>query len=188
MTHAVSVERDVSLGRDVSVGREVSVGPDVSLEHVSVGQGVSLEQDVSVGQRVSLEQDVSLGQGVFVGQGLPAGGGLLAGGLRDEIQRVMTSYAGVLRGADGLERAAVELDALGGGHAEPGVEAWEATNLHTVASAIVAAARRREETRGSHWRQDFPERADGTWRGHLVTRLEGNTLTTTYEPVEGKRS
>nr|WP_052357810.1 L-aspartate oxidase [Actinomadura madurae] len=182
MTHAVSVERDVS------VGREVSVGPDVSLEHVSVGQGVSLEQDVSVGQRVSLEQDVSLGQGVFVGQGLPAGGGLLAGGLRDEIQRVMTSYAGVLRGADGLERAAVELDALGGGHAEPGVEAWEATNLHTVASAIVAAARRREETRGSHWRQDFPERADGTWRGHLVTRLEGNTLTTTYEPVEGKRS
>nr|WP_083597613.1 L-aspartate oxidase [Actinomadura madurae] len=188
MTHAVSVERDVSLGRDVSVGREVSVGPDVSLEHVSVGQGVSLEQDVSVGQRVSLEQDVSLGQGVFVGQGLPAGGGLLAGGLREEIQRVMTSYAGVLRGADGLERAAVELDALGGGHAEPGVEAWEATNLHTVASAIVAAARRREETRGSHWRQDFPERADGTWRGHLVTRLEGNTLTTTYEPVEGKRS
>nr|WP_111832470.1 L-aspartate oxidase [Actinomadura madurae] len=170
MTHAVSVERDVS------VGREVSVGPDVSLEHVSVGQGFSLEQDVS------------LGQGVFVGQGLPAGGGLLAGGLRDEIQRVMTSYAGVLRGADGLERAAVELDALGGGHAEPGVEAWEATNLHTVASAIVAAARRREETRGSHWRQDFPERADGTWRGHLVTRLEGNTLTTTYEPVEGKRS
>ncbi|WP_308210182.1 hypothetical protein [Actinomadura madurae] len=123
-----------------------------------------------------------------MGQGLPAGGGLLAGGLREEIQRVMTSFAGVLRGAEGLERAAAELDALGGGHAEPGVEAWEATNLHTVASAIVAAARRREETRGSHWRQDFPERADGTWRGHLVTRLEGNALTTTYEPVEGKRS
>ncbi|WP_243719154.1 L-aspartate oxidase [Actinomadura sp. KC06] len=71
---------------------------------------------------------------------------------------------------------------------EPWVEAWEATNLHIVASAIVAAARRREETRGSHWRQDFPERRDGEWRGRLIARLEGNVLTTTYEPLEGKRS
>ena len=68
------------------------------------------------------------------------------------------------------------------------MEAWEVTNLHTVASAIVAAAGRRAETRGSHWREDFPERADGTWRGHLVTRLVGNVLTTRYEPLEGKRS
>ncbi|TDB82429.1 L-aspartate oxidase, partial [Actinomadura sp. KC216] len=60
--------------------------------------------------------------------------------------------------------------------------------LHTVASAIVAAARRREETRGSHWRDDFPDRRDGEWRGNLVTRLEGNVLTTAYEPLEGKRS
>ncbi len=114
-------------------------------------------------------------------------GGLVDGGRRQEIQRVMSSYVGVLRGAEGLERAGRELEGLGG-DAEPGVEAWEATNLHTVASAIVAAARRREETRGSHWREDFPERVDGAWRGHLVTRLAGNVLTTTYEPLEGKRS
>ncbi|WP_308800798.1 L-aspartate oxidase [Actinomadura sp. K4S16] len=127
--------------------------------------------------------------------GVPEGvrGGLLGPGVRGEVQRIMTSFAGVLRGAEGLETAARELAALGRagappGGAEPGVDAWEATNLHTVASAIVAAARRREETRGSHWREDFPERADGTWRGHLVTRLAGNVLTTTYEPLEGKRS
>jgi L-aspartate oxidase len=133
---------------------------------------------------------VAVGGARSVGEGMAGSGsgGLLSGELRGEIQRVMTSYAGVLRGAEGLERAAVELEALGGGQAEPGVEAWEVTNLHTVASAIVAAARRREETRGSHWREDFPERADRTWRGHLVTRLEGNALTTTYEPLEGKRS
>ena len=123
------------------------------------------------------------------GQG--AGAGLLAGGARQEIQRIMTTHAGVLRGAEGLEAAARELDALspaGDAGPEPGVEAWEATNLHTVASAIVAAARRREETRGSHWREDFPERADGRWRGHLVTRLEGHALTTGFEPLEGSRS
>ncbi|GAA1794563.1 L-aspartate oxidase [Actinomadura chokoriensis] len=113
---------------------------------------------------------------------------LVAGEWRGEIQRIMTSGAGVLRGAAGLEWAVRELAGLEGRGAEPGVEAWEATNLYTVASAIVAAARRREETRGSHWREDFPERADGAWHGHLVTRLVGNTLTTTYEPLEGQRS
>lgn len=116
------------------------------------------------------------------------GRGLVAGEWRGEIQRIMTSGVGVLRGAAGLERAARELAGLEGRSAEPGVEAWEVTNLYTVASAIVAAARRREETRGSHWREDFPERADGAWQGHLVTRLVGNTLTTTYEPLEGQRS
>ncbi|WP_372505520.1 L-aspartate oxidase [Actinomadura luteofluorescens] len=114
--------------------------------------------------------------------------GLLAPGARAEVQRIMTSYVGVLRRAEGLETAVRELAELGRGDAEPGVEAWEATNLYTVASAIVAAARRREETRGSHWREDFPERADGTWRGRLVTRLAGNVLTTTYESLERKRS
>jgi L-aspartate oxidase len=48
-----------------------------------------------------------------------------------------------------------------------------------VATALVAAAQRREETRGAHWREDFPL-ASQTWRGHLVTTLEG----TTYRPVE----
>ncbi|MEU8341879.1 L-aspartate oxidase [Spirillospora sp. NPDC048832] len=114
-------------------------------------------------------------------------GWLLPAGSRAEIQRIMTSHVGVLRSADGLERAVRGLDGLRG-DAEPGVAAWEATNLYTVASAIAAAAHRREETRGSHWREDFPERADGAWRGHLVTRLTGNVLTTTYEPLEGKRS
>ncbi|MEV4677150.1 L-aspartate oxidase [Actinomadura sp. NPDC049382] len=115
-------------------------------------------------------------------------GWLVGAGCRGEIQRIMTSHVGVLRGAAGLERAVRELEGLAGGDAEPGVAAWEVTNLYTVASAIALAARRREETRGSHWREDFPERADGAWRGHLVTRLTGNVLTTTYEPLEGKRS
>jgi L-aspartate oxidase len=37
--------------------------------------------------------------------------------------------------------------------------ALEARNLHTVAELIVAAALGREESRGAHYRNDFPERA-----------------------------
>ncbi|MCS0639887.1 L-aspartate oxidase, partial [Streptomyces sp. LP05-1] len=55
--------------------------------------------------------------------------------------------------------------------AEPGVDAWETTNLLCVARVLVAAARRRTETRGCHWREDHPDRDDSGWRRHLVVRL-----------------
>ena len=65
----------------------------------------------------------------------------------------------------------------------PGVEAWEATNLLTVAAAITASASLREETRGSHWREDFPEPVD-RWRGHLLTTLGADgDLQTSFEEV-----
>jgi succinate dehydrogenase/fumarate reductase flavoprotein subunit len=66
----------------------------------------------------------------------------------------------------------------------PATENWEATNLLTVASALVLAAQRREETRGSHWREDFPDRDDDSWRGHLnITLDESGTLITDYDPA-----
>jgi L-aspartate oxidase len=115
---------------------------------------------------------------------LPAdGSALLEPGVRGDIQRIMTAYAGVLRGGDGMARAARELASLASRTTdEPCAEAWEATNLHCVASLIVAAALRREETRGSHWREDFPG-ADDAWRGHLVSTLTDGAITTTYEPL-----
>jgi L-aspartate oxidase len=60
---------------------------------------------------------------------------------------------------------------LATGRATPQVAAWEATNLVTVASALVSAATRREETRGCHWREDHPEASDA-WLGHLVAGLD----------------
>jgi L-aspartate oxidase len=70
-----------------------------------------------------------------------------------------------------LHTAAVEAYDREGKTAEPCVETWEATNLGLVARVLVAAARRREETRGCHWREDRPERDDHRWRRHLVVRL-----------------
>jgi L-aspartate oxidase len=108
---------------------------------------------------------------------------LLDPGVRAEVQRVMTAYAGVLRNGPNLDRAATALDELAARTTDrPCTEAWEATNLHTVASLIAASARRREETRGSHWRSDFPDASD-EWRGHLVITLDGETLTTTFRRI-----
>ncbi|MFG3714809.1 L-aspartate oxidase [Micromonospora sp. NPDC047730] len=83
------------------------------------------------------------------------------------MQRAMTRGAGVLRSAQTLAGTAVALTGLGEGRGRPRTADWEATNLITVASALVAAAYARRETRGCHWREDFPT-ADERWLGHLV--------------------
>lgn len=104
---------------------------------------------------------------------------LLAPEARIQIQRIMTNGAGVLRSADSLAEAATRLEAIRAGAdgpderkaAEPGVDAWETTNLLLVARVLVAAAAAREETRGCHWREDRPDRDDPDWRRHLVVRV-----------------
>jgi L-aspartate oxidase len=111
--------------------------------------------------------------------------GLVPGGRRPTIQAVMTERAGVLRSQVGLEDAIGALDAVAGGADEPadlaGVPAWETTNLLTISRALVEAALLREETRGSHWREDHPERDDADWAVHIdVTLVDGvPRLTTT---------
>jgi L-aspartate oxidase len=98
------------------------------------------------------------------------------------LQRLMSARAGVLRSGDGLAAALGELAGLGERHCDkPGADAWQATNLHLVASAIAAAALSREETRGSHWREDFPDPRDA-WRGHLVLSLGQAGLAAVFEP------
>ncbi|MEC4569548.1 L-aspartate oxidase [Streptomyces virginiae] len=112
---------------------------------------------------------------------VPSTGPLQPAGARYEVQRIMTDGAGVLRSAASLATAAEALQGLyatalneleaHGKTAEPGVDTWEATNLLCVARVLVAAAQRREETRGCHWREDHPDRDDARWRRHLVVRL-----------------
>ncbi|MGO4747465.1 FAD-binding protein, partial [Streptomyces sp. 2MCAF27] len=120
--------------------------------------------------------------------GLATGEGpLLPPEARYGIQRIMTAGAGVLRSAESLARAAAQLERVhdeaaetlrrDGKTAEPGVDTWEATNLLLVARVLVAAALRREETRGCHWREDRPDRDDPVWRRHLLVTLgPGDTL------------
>jgi L-aspartate oxidase len=49
--------------------------------------------------------------------------------------------------------------------------------LPIVASMLTTVARLPEETRGSHWRDDFPDRDDEHWQVHVdVTRRSDGTL------------
>jgi L-aspartate oxidase len=106
--------------------------------------------------------------------------GLVAGGVREALQETMTAEVGVLRTATGLAEAIRRVDELARDTAtDPAPGAWETTNLVTISRALAAAAQLREETRGSHWRDDFPARDDARWAGHVdVTLVDGEPALT----------
>lgn len=77
---------------------------------------------------------------------------------RDDLQIAMTRGAGVVRSEETLAETDGAIRGLvrGDGVVE-GLDALEMRNLLTVAAAVVAAAREREESRGCHTRTDHPE-------------------------------
>jgi L-aspartate oxidase len=111
--------------------------------------------------------------------------GLVRGALRRELQETMTASVGVLRSAEGLADAAARFAAMAAGAdcSEVAQEAWETTNLLTVSAALTEAARRREETRGSHWREDFPDRDDARWSGHFDALVKGDEVELAFTPA-----
>jgi L-aspartate oxidase len=79
----------------------------------------------------------------------------------EKLRTLMWRDAGLLRSAEGLRRAETELAALQ--RSMPLADtrrAIEARNLHIVAEVMVHSALMREESRGAHFRTDFPAHAD----------------------------
>nr|WP_229835751.1 L-aspartate oxidase [Dactylosporangium sucinum] len=101
--------------------------------------------------------------------------------IRRPLQSAMSAHASVLRSAESLDQAAQALTKLSLDRSTPHVAAWEATNLLTVAGALVGAAAQRHETRGCHWREDYPD-ASEVFRGHFLAALDdAGALTETWE-------
>jgi succinate dehydrogenase / fumarate reductase flavoprotein subunit len=107
-------------------------------------------------------------------------GGTRPGRLYDELRRVMSDDVGVYRDGQGLRRAVDHIAALreefrGVRVAASGrifnvelVTALELDGMIELAAVMAAGALRREESRGSHARTDFPARDDAAWLHHTV--------------------
>ena len=100
--------------------------------------------------------------------------GVLANEVRRPLQQTMDANAGVLRSSQSLASCAQWLDdALDQPSGTPRTEDWETTNLATVARVLVEHAQAREESRGSHWREDHPD-PQPEWRVRLVTTMDSH--------------
>lgn len=83
---------------------------------------------------------------------------------RVDLQRLMWQHAGVFRSGEGLRDAATQLDRFAvrfeGRSGAALVAAHEDANLLDLARLVVVAARARAESRGAHYRSDFPHSGD----------------------------
>lgn len=109
--------------------------------------------------------------------------GVIAAKVRPEMQAIMSEQVGVLRNAPGLGAALADLADLAGTEGEEGTAAWETTNLVSLSTALATAAMLREETRGSHWRDDFPDRDDVDFAGHYDVVLVDGAPVATFRPA-----
>ncbi|MBO7748646.1 L-aspartate oxidase [Paenibacillus sp. MWE-103] len=93
---------------------------------------------------------------------------------RLKLQKLMVRYAGLKRNANGLRKGLEELGRLSSIFRSVITkrEEYEFANLLTCALLTTEAALTREESRGAHSREDFPDRDDEIWRKHVVLHRE----------------
>ncbi len=115
--------------------------------------------------------------------------------IRGTLQETMTECCSVFREAAGLERAVETLSALKARYAEVAIdnrgsrfntellEALELESLLNLAESIAVSALARRESRGAHFREDFPERDDDGWLRHTLIRMARPEPILTYKPV-----
>ncbi len=128
--------------------------------------------------------------------GLPAGN---LSQLRAELSEIMWDDAGIIRSAQQLQRATANLTDLHARLMQIGTagndRAYNVTwhdwmnldNLIQISQAITVAALAREDSRGAHFREDFPDADDLAQSAFTcVTQTDGQ-LTTRFEPVQFTR-
>jgi L-aspartate oxidase len=86
---------------------------------------------------------------------------------RDDLATLMRDHAGLLRSAEGLRVALLRLSAMPLQVGDPTPDRLTAANATLVARLAITGALLRQESRGAHFRVDFPS-ADDAWRAHLV--------------------
>jgi L-aspartate oxidase len=88
-----------------------------------------------------------------------------------EIQGLMWQDVGIVRTGAGLRRAIQYLEKLSPRLAHPHTRrAYEARNIHTAGLLVARSALAREESRGAHYRTDFPAHDDAKFMKHSIAK------------------
>ncbi|HST44949.1 MAG TPA: succinate dehydrogenase flavoprotein subunit [Luteimonas sp.] len=125
-----------------------------------------------------------------------ANGGTPTAVIRDKMQRTMQNDAAVFRTGETLAEGVAKIREINASFADVKVsdrslvwnsdlvETMELQNLLGQAVATIVSAENRQESRGAHAREDFPDRNDGEWQKHTLCWVgEGGETRIDYRPV-----
>jgi len=164
----------------VVFGRRAGIG---AAEHAGGVDFAELPDDPAGDARRSLEELASHPEGER------------AASIRADLQSAMDDRAGVYRTDALLKEMEYHLEGLRRRYDRAWVqdasrsyntdllEAVELGFLLDLAEALVASARARTESRGGHFREDFPKRDDETWLRHTLAWKAGDGVKLDYKPV-----
>lgn len=115
--------------------------------------------------------------------------------VREDLRATMMDLASVLRTGSGLAECRAKVSQLRERYlrTRPGdrgetfntdlQETLEVGYLIDISEALATAALARTESRGAHYREDYPERNDQEWLKHTLAYYHGGKITLRYKPV-----
>jgi succinate dehydrogenase / fumarate reductase flavoprotein subunit len=127
---------------------------------------------------------------------LDARGGVKIGQLRREMQSLMMDYGSVFRNEAGLKKGIEGIRSLKGNYGDIEIlnkgkifnyelmEAIELGHQLEVAEVILLSALHRRESRGAHFREDFPKRDDQSYLKHTLVFQTSDGPEVRYKPVK----
>lgn len=123
-------------------------------------------------------------------------GGVRYNELRNEIQKIMWEVVGIVRSGDRLEAAIATLNEMRKSRFDDAcvkntsmhfnkefVEAVETKNMLIQAEVMAAAALQRKESRGAHYRLDYPEENNRDYLVNILVKMKDQELAIEQAPV-----
>src|SRR6266496_4071148 len=119
--------------------------------------------------------------------------------LHNELQQTMHELVGIIRRASEVQSALSQLEKLreraeavsapGGRAYNPGWHlALDLRNMLLISECVARAALEREESRGGHTRDDFPQMSPEWRKVNLVCSLRGDAVALRHQPLEPMRA
>jgi succinate dehydrogenase / fumarate reductase flavoprotein subunit len=112
-----------------------------------------------------------------------------------EMKKVMFDKVGIYRTEKGMQEAVEKVRELKERYKQVKVQdtgkifntemlnAWELGCMLEIAEVVAECALNRQESRGGHSREDFPDRDDQNWLKHTLVWKKGDKIAIDYKPV-----